>query len=348
MSRAGPDHPGATPLGGEVPPGAGSPSPAGAPGLTERAWPVLRARLGDRRALDLALPVVFVVLVAFAALASDTFLTQANLSNLMRQIVTNGLLSLGMLVVILAGGIDLSVGAVVALSGILVGELMPLIPAPAAIVVAIAAGSLVGVVNGFVIARFSIAPFIVTLGALSAVRGLVYVISETPVVHEDPGFLQIGSAFVGPVPAISLLMLAAYLVMSFFLNRTTAGRAIVAIGGNEEAVRLAGIDVRAHVVLAYVMCGTLAGITGVVLASRVGISQPSVAIGWELDAIAACVIGGAILGGGGGSVRGTFIGVLILGLISNLLNLFNVQSYYQQIFKGVLIVLAVLARRKER
>ena len=136
--------------------------------------------------------------------------------------------------------------------------------------------------------------------------------------------------------------------MSFFLNRTTPGRSIIAIGGNEEAVRLAGINVRAHLTLAYVICASMAGLAGVILASRVGISQPSVGVGFELDAIAACVIGGAILGGGGGSVRGTFAGVLILGLISNLLNMFNVQSYYQDIFKGVLIVLAVLARRKER
>ena len=136
--------------------------------------------------------------------------------------------------------------------------------------------------------------------------------------------------------------------MSFFLNRTTPGRAIIAIGGNEEAVRLAGINVRVHLTLAYVICASMAGLAGVILASRVGISQPSVGAGFELDAIAACVIGGAILGGGGGSVRGTFAGVLILGLISNLLNMFNVQSYYQDIFKGVLIVLAVLARRKER
>ena len=179
-------------------------------------------------------------------------------------------------------------------------------------------------------------------------RGLVYVISEVPVVQSDPGFLAIGSAMLGAIPAITLFMLAAYLLMSFFLNRTTPGRSIIAIGGNEEAVRLAGINVRAHITLAYVICSALAGLAGVILASRVGISQPSVGAAFELDAIAACVIGGAILGGGGGSVRGTFAGVLILGLISNLLNMFNVQSYYQDIFKGVLIVLAVLARRKER
>jgi ribose transport system permease protein len=310
----------------------------------QRLW----SRLGSPSAVDVALPVVFVVLLAIAAFASDTFLTQSNISNLLRQVVINGLLSLGMLVVILSAGIDLSVGAVVALSAILVGEFAPVMPIVAAIALAIASASLVGLVNGTIIARFRIAPFIVTLGSMSAVRGLVYVISEVPVVHDDPDFLAIGSAMLGPVPVITIFMLAAYLAMSFFLNRTTAGRSIIAIGGNEEAVRLAGINVRAHITLAYVICSTLAGIAGVILASRVGISQPSVGAGLELDAIAACVIGGALLSGGVGSVRGTFAGVVILGLISNLLNMFNVQSYYQQIFKGLLIVLAVLARRKER
>jgi ribose/xylose/arabinose/galactoside ABC-type transport system permease subunit len=334
-------------LGGGPASGADPAAGGSSPGAVEGS---LRARLGSASWVDLALPVVFIVLVAVAAVSSETFLTQNNLTNLLKQIVINGLLSLGMLVVILQGGIDLSVGAVVALSAILVGELPALwdVPLPLAILLAVAAASAVGLVNGAIIARFRVAPFIVTLGALSAVRGLVYVISETPVVHDDPDFLAIGSAMLGPVPVITLFMLGAYLLMSFFLNRTTPGRAIIAIGGNEEAVRLAGINVRLNTTLAYVICALLAGVAGVILASRVGISQPSVASGFELDAIAACVIGGAILGGGGGSVRGTFAGVLILGLISNLLNMYNVQSYYQQIFKGVLIVLAVLARRKER
>ena len=293
-------------------------------------------------------PAGLLMVVAVAAVTTETFVTEPNLRNMMRQVVTNGLISLGMLVVILSGGIDLSVGAIVALSGIVAAELQSSMPTPLAIVVAIGVATLVGLVNGGIIARFEIAPFIVTLGTMSAVRGLVYVFSETPVTPSDPSFLTIGSAFLGPIPAIFAFTLVAYLLVSFLLNRTTPGRAIVAIGGNQEAVRLAGIDVRAHIVLAYVICALFAGIAGVVLASRVGISQPSVGAGVELDAIAACVIGGAILGGGGGSVRGTFMGVVILGLISNLLNQFNVQSYYQQIFKGLLIVIAVLARRKER
>jgi ribose transport system permease protein len=295
----------------------------------------------DFRWTQVMVPAALLLIIAIAAVASDTFVTEANLRNLMRQVVTNGLISLGMLVVILAGGIDLSVGAVVALSGIVAAELQSSMPTPLAILIAIGVAVGVGLVNGGIIARFAIAPFIVTLGTMSAIRGLVYVFSETPVTPSDPSFLTIGSAFLGPLPAIFVFMGGAYLVVSFVLARTTPGRAIVAIGGNEEAVRLAGIDVRAHIVLAYVICSFFAGVAGVVLASRVG-------TGVELDAIAACVIGGAILGGGGGSVRGTFMGVVLLGLISNLLNQFNVQSYYQQIFKGALIVIAVLARRRER
>ena len=318
--------------------------------MTRYDTTAIRARLDwrSRSWLDLALPALFLALLLFAAISSDTFLTQNNIVNLLRQTVINGLISLGMLVVILSGGIDLSVGAVVALSAILVGVLAESMPIPMAVAVALAAAAVVGMINGFIVARFKIQPFIVTLGSLSAVRGLVFVISETPVVYSDPGFLGIGSAMLGPIPLITVLMLLAYLLVSFFLNRTTPGRAIIGIGGNEEAVRLAGINVRLNTTLAYTICAGLAGLAGVILASRVGIAQPSVGIGWELDAIAACVIGGAILGGGGGSVRGTFAGVLILALISNLLNMFNVQSYYQQVFKGVLIVLAVLARRKER
>jgi ribose/xylose/arabinose/galactoside ABC-type transport system permease subunit len=146
----------------------------------------------------------------------------------------------------------------------------------------------------------------------------------------------------------TIIMLVCYPLVWLFLNRTTTGRAIFAIGGNEEAVRLAGINVERHIILAYLLSGLFAATAGILLAARLGIAQPSVGVAYELDAIAATVIGGAILGGGGGGVIGTFGGVLTLGLIDNLLNLFNVQSYYQQIIKGIVILFAVLARRKEQ
>ncbi len=302
-----------------------------------------------RHWVDYAFIIAFIILVIITALISDVFFTQQNLSNLLRQTVTNGLLSLGMLVVILTGGIDLSVGPIVALTGIIVAGLskqgMPLFPA---ILICLGVGIAVGAINGFFIARFKLQPFIVTLATLGTIRGLVYVYSDVPITPPDPTFRAVlGAGFIGPIPVSAMIMLICYPIVWFFLNRTNSGRAIVSIGGNEEAVRLAGINVNWNIFLAYMISGFFAAIAGVILASRLGISQPSVGVGFELDAIAACVIGGAILGGGGGSTFGTLAGVLSLGMIDNLLNLFNVQSYYQQILKGVIILVAILARRKK-
>jgi ribose transport system permease protein len=306
---------------------------------------------GQRRWIDYAFLGAFLLLLLVAATMSDVFFTQRNISNLLRQIVSNGLISLGMLVVILTGGIDLSVGPVVAFSAIVVSGMIQNqhLPLPVAILIALGVGGLAGTFNGFMISRFKLQPFIVTLATLGAIRGLVYVYSQTPITPEDLSFRTIlGTPILGPFNLSVMIMLLAFLVMQFFINRTTAGRAIVAIGGNEEAVRLAGINVRRHILMAYIISGLCAALAGILLASRLGIAQPSLGVGFELDAIAACVIGGAILGGGGGSVVGTFGGVVILGVIDNLLNLLNVQSYFQQIFKGMIILFAVIARSREK
>jgi len=288
----------------------------------------------------------FVVLAAVAAVTSDAFLGESNLGNLLRQIVTNGLISLGMLVVILSGGIDLSVGPIVALSGIVGAGLLNALPWPLAVPIGVVVALLAGAVNGALVAYFRMPPFVATLATMSAFRGLVYVYSETPVVPTNTSFRHFVVSSVGPIPSVALVMLACFVLVSLFLRRSTAGRNLYAIGGNAEAVRLAGINVRAHQLLSYVISGGFAGLGGLILTSRIGIAQPSVGSGMELDAIAACVIGGAALSGGVGTVRGTLAGVLLLGLISNLLNLYSVQAYYQQIFKGALIVLAVLTRRR--
>ena len=308
-------------------------------------------QLARRRWVDYAFLASFLLLIILAASVSEVFFTSRNLGNLMRQIVTNGLISLGMLVVILSGGIDLSVGPVVAFAGIVVAGMVQNqgLPLPAAVLIALGVGGLAGTFNGFMIARFKLQPFIVTLATLGAIRGLIYVYSQTPITPQDPTFRSVfGTPLLGPMTLSVMIMLLAFPLAAFFLRRTTPGRAIEAIGGNEEAVRLAGINVRAHIMLAYIISGLCAALAGVLLASRLGIAQPSLGAGFELDAIAACVIGGAVLGGGGGTVLGTFGGVLTLGLIDNLLNLFNVQSYYQQILKGFIILFAVLARRRER
>ena len=303
-----------------------------------------------RRWVDYAFIAAFAVLLLITATVSDVFFTQRNLTNLLRQAVTNGLLSLGMLVTILTGGVDLSVGPVVALTGIMAAGLTEQgLPLWVAMLICLLVGVVAGAVNGFFISRFKLQPFIVTIATMGAFRGLVFVYSDIPITPTDPSFRAIlGAGFIGPLPVSAVIMLACFPVVWFFLNRMKAGRAIVAIGGNEEAVRLAGISVPRHILLAYMISGFFAALAGVILASRLGIAQPSVGSGFELDAIAACVIGGAILGGGGGSAFGTLAGVVTLGLINNLLNLYNVQSYYQQIFKGLIILVAVLARRKER
>jgi ribose transport system permease protein len=296
---------------------------------------------------NIAFAAAILALIVFASFTSEAFLTQRNIVSISRQIVTNGLLSLGMLLVVLTGGIDLSVGPVVAFAGLLSTGLQDQMPFPAAIGVALLMGLAVGAFNGIIVARFRLQPFIVTLATMGSLRGLLYMYSETPTYPVDPLFRSLlGGGFVGPLPVPALIFAATLPIAWYYLNHTTSGRAVYAIGVNQEAVRLAGINVRFHLVMAYVACGFLAALAGVLLASRLGIAQPSVGIGYELDAIAAVVIGGGILGGGGGTVVGVLGGVLALAMVDNVLNLFNVESYYQQFLKGMIILVAVLARRK--
>jgi ribose transport system permease protein len=308
----------------------------------------LATRLARVSKPNLVFALAVAALIVFASVATDTFLTERNLTSVSRQIVTNGFLSLGMLLVILTGGIDLSVGAVVAFAGLLAAGLQAYVPWPVAVLVALAMGLLVGAVNGVLVARFKLQPFIATLATMGSLRGLLYMYSETPQYPEDPLFRSLlGGGFIGPLPVPTLLFLIALPIVWFYLSHTVSGRAVYAIGVNPEAVRLAGISVRRHVTAAYIASGFLAALAGVLLASRVGVAQPSVGVGYELDAIAAVVIGGGILGGGGGTVIGVLGGVLALAAVDNVLNLFNVESYYQQFLKGMIILVAVLARRKK-
>ncbi len=296
---------------------------------------------------DLIFALSIVALVVFATFASDAFLTQRNIVNISRQMVTNGFLALGMLMVVRTGGIDLSVGSVLAFAGLLATGLQVQMHFSAAIAVALAMGAAVGGINGWLIARFNLQPFIVTLASMGTLRGGLYIYAETPLYPKDDLFRAVlGGAFVGPIPMNFILFALAIPVVWFYLNHTIAGRAALALGVNKEAVRLAGVNVGKHLIFAYVACGLFAAIAGVLLASRLGIAQPSVGTGYELDAIAAVVIGGGLLGGGGGTAKGVVGGVLALALVDNVLNLFNVDSYYQQLLKGLIILVAVLARRK--
>lgn len=298
---------------------------------------------------DLAFAAAVMLTVVIAAICSDAFLTERNIVNVSRQIVTNGFLSLGMLVVVRTGGIDLSVGSTVAFAGLLATGLQPHMHFTAAIVVALMFGAVVGYINGWLIAKCDLQPFIVTLASMGVVRGSVYVYANTPRYPVDEAFRSlIGGASIGPVPVTFILFALTVPIVWFYLNMTISGRAAFALGVNKEAVRLAGIDVAKHTIIAYVICGVFAAVAGVLLASRLGIAQPSVGIGYELDAIAAVVIGGGILSGGGGTAGVVIGGAFALSIIDNVLNLFDVSSYYQQIVKGLIILVAVLARRKKK
>lgn len=333
------------PSAGGSAPGDASPGPA--PGGSRFRDAVSRLRHDRSALINASFVLAFLVLLVVASTTTDSFLTEGNVTNLLRQSVTTGLLALGMLVVILTGGIDLSVGSIVALTGIMAAGLSEHMGVPLAIGVGLIVGVTCGAVNGVLVARFRLAPFVVTLAALTTIRGLAYVYSETPITPMKSGFLWLGTNTIGPIPIATIIVIAAFAVTWVFLTRTTVGRAIIAIGGNGEAVRLAGINVQRHVLLAYMISGFCAGLAGVILASRVGIAQPSVGVAFELNAIAACVIGGASLAGGRGSVIGTLGGVVLLALIDNLLTLYDVQSYWQQVLKGLIIAAVVLARRQE-
>lgn len=323
-----------------------SPTVVGPPSGTDRT-PSWRGRVDRSLLINGGFVLAFFVLLVVASTTTDSFLTEGNITNLLRQSVTTGLLALGMLIVILTGGIDLSVGSIVALAGIIAAGLVAHVGVVPAMAIGIVAGVVCGAVNGVLVARFRLAPFVVTLAALTTIRGLAYVYSETPITPTEASFLSLGTNTIGPIPVAAIVVVIAFALTWVFLTRTTVGRAIIAIGGNGEAVRLAGINVQRHLILAYMISGFCAGLAGVVLASRVGIAQPSVGVAFELNAIAACVIGGASLAGGRGSVIGTLGGVVLLGLIDNLLTLYDVQSYWQQVLKGLIIAAVVLARRQE-
>jgi len=295
------------------------------------------------------------VVIALAIIANPLtnyiFFTAANLTNLMRQMTTIGLLSLGMLFVILTGGVDLSVGSVVAFSAIFAAGAAVHweLPIWVSFMLGIATGAGWGLVSGTIIAWFKLAPFVVTLAMMTTIRGLTYVYSEIAIsTRTVPSFTVLGSAVVSGFPVSTMIMAAFFLLGAIFLNRTPLGRSTIAIGGNRETVRLAGISVEKGITSAYVISGICAGVGGVLLASRLGNIQPSLGIAFELDAIAACVIGGASLSGGKGTVQGTLMGVLILSVVNNLLSLRNVDSYWQLVFKGVIIIAVVLLHSRSQ
>lgn len=292
-----------------------------------------------------------IVLCTALSLAKPAFLTVPNLVNVVRQVSINGILAVGVTFVLLTGGVDLSLGSVVALTGVVAasfahpGDYPLLVP----VGLGVLAGFLCGAVNGLIVTRGRVAPFIATLGMMTAARGLALVFSQgKPVSNLSREFAWLGSGDLAGIPIPIVIWAGISLLAWLFLSRVRLGRYHYAVGGNEEAARASGIRVAAVKWFAYSLCGAMAGLAGVVLAARITTGQPNAGIGYELDAIAAVVIGGTSLSGGVGSVGGTILGALLMGIINNGLDLLNVSPYYQQIVKGAIIVGAVWLDQRHR
>lgn len=296
---------------------------------------------------------LFVILLVGLGLTltTDTFLSVANLTNVARQVSINGILAVGVTFVLLTAGVDLSLGSVVALSGVACatfahpGDHPVFVP----IAVGLLTGAACGLVNGVLVTRGGVAPFIVTLGMMTIARGLALIVSGgRPVANMSNELTALAGDFLGvPIPVLCFAGVA--LAAWFFLRNFRLGRHIYAVGGNENAARAAGVPVERVKLFAYGLCGLLTGLAGVVLAARITTGQPNAGQAYELDAIAAVVIGGTSLAGGVGTITGTLLGVLLIGVINNGLDLLGVSSYYQAVIKGVIIVGAVwLDRRQAR
>ena len=307
-------------------------------------------RAGYMRWQTIAEYVIVVAIVLesiFFAVYAPQFLSLPNILNIALSIAITGILAVGMTAVILTGGIDLSVGSVAALAGI-VAAMVAASGAPGAVALGAAAavgvGLAVGVFNGLMVARFRVPPFVVTLAMLTICRGLAFVITDGRSVSDlPPGFGFFGQSRLLGVPVPVWLMLFVFAAGWFVLKRMTFGRYVYAVGGNREAAFLAGVNIKGVTLLVYVLNGLLVGLAGLVLASRLGAGVPNAGNQYELDVIAAVVVGGTSLNGGRGSVIATLWGAVFIGVLNNGLNLANIDPYTQRIALGVVILLAVLA-----
>jgi len=285
---------------------------------------------------------ILIVLLIIAGFATDAFFTQRNLTNVILQASVIGIVTLAQFIIVLTGGIDISVGSVVGLAGVMSATVMSGASVPVSILTAIVVGAIIGSINGYLVAFRGLEAFIVTLGMLALARGVVYAITEgIPVIPAADNFRNIATGTLLGFPIIGVLWLGLAAVLAFVVRRTVFGRRIYAVGSNKDAARASGVPVKTTLLGVYILAGGLVGFAGFLLASRVGVGTPTAGSLYELDAIAAVVIGGASLVGGKGRVFGAVVGTLIFAVISNLLVLLNVSTYLQDAFRGALILVAV-------
>lgn len=296
---------------------------------------------------NLGIIVAFLVLCVFLSVfpkTSGSFFTRQNIFNVLRQISTNLFLACGMTMVIILGGIDLSVGSIIALSGCISAGCVARynLPLPIALLMGLLVGLLVGMFNGAVISKTTIPAFIVTLATMNIAKGLAYVYtggSPVRVVTKEWQFLGAGYVGISPTPVVILVIVL--IITAIIMNKTKMGRHMYAVGGNQQAAEFSGIKVEKVKFFVHAFSGLMAGLAGIVLASRMYSGQPTAGDGAEMDAIAAVVVGGTSMAGGSGKIGGTIIGGLIIGVLNNGLNLLNVNSFWQYVVKGVVILLAV-------
>ena len=297
--------------------------------------------------MNMGILIAFAVLYLFLAInpaTSEAFLTRQNMFNVLRQISTNLYIACGMTMVIILGGIDLSVGSIIALSGCVAAACVARhgMPIPVALLIGTLLGATFGMINGVVISKTTIPPFIVTLATMNVARGFAYVYTGgSPVRVVTKEWQFIGAGYIGMIPVPVIIMLLVLITTALLMNNTRFGRHIYAVGGNIQAARFSGISVGKVKFWVYSFSGLMAGLAGVVLASRMYSGQPTAGNGAEMDAIAAVVVGGTSMAGGAGKIGGTIIGALIIGFLNNGLNLLNVNSFWQYVVKGIVILLAV-------
>lgn len=292
-------------------------------------------------------PAALVLLCAAASLAFPQFLQYGNLTNILRQSSMIGLIAVGMTFVILTGGIDLSVGSIAALSSVIAATLSPKGSITLTVFAPLVVSTALGLINGLVVAKLRIAPFIATLGMMMAARGAALVMTDGVSVHLDNAlqkdFKLLAQGYFLGIPAPVWILLLVFLLGLYISRKTKPGRYVFAVGGNEEAARMMGIPPERVKLAVYTASGLMAGLAGVIMASRLGAGQPVSCDGWEMDAIAAAAIGGTQLSGGQGGLGGTMIGILIIGIISNMINLQgSLNSWWQSIITGVLLLFVVM------
>ena len=292
---------------------------------------------------------LLIIIITFSFL-SPVFFTIPNLLNILQQSSINALIALGMTLVIISGGIDLSVGPAAALSAVLGATMMVAgVPVPLAILATLGIGAICGVFSGSLVAYAGLQPFIVTLGGLSLFRAIALIYTGgNPVFGIPTEFRSLINSEIFGIPTPIVIVAVIALVLWTVMNKTPLGEYILAVGGNEEAARVAGVPVKRTKVTVFVISGTLASLASLILIGRLGAAEPTIGNLWELDAIAAAAIGGASLMGGKGSVVGTIIGAIILGALRNGLTLLNIQAFYQLLATGLIIIIAMLIDRATR